>query len=166
MLRDPSETYPSDAPPNDELCGSTAVGRNASELDDDANDHDARPQKDTLPAAERIAEGKAEASAQETAYCVDGDDETLVGAVVQDFWKVVGESWSRNDTRHDSLIIPKKEEVGSGNRSDQHLECMARRAPVGRVAGFADGDGHGEQEREEMEEWGVRKGVVGKDMGD
>ena len=129
----------SDASSDDELGSSTTVWRNASNLDDDTDDHDNSTEEDTLATTKLVTKDEDEACTEETSDSVDGDDETFVGGVILDLGESFDEGRGRDDTTHDTLIVTEEKEVGDGNDGHKDLEHPTGLPPVGghtRVAFF------------------------------
>jgi hypothetical protein len=124
-------TDASDATSDDELRSGTSVGRNSADLDDDTNDHDTGTEEDGLAATEAVTEGKDEAGTEEATNSVDGDDETLVGAVAVNLGESLDECGGGDDAGHDALVVTEEEEVGGGNDGDEDLKHSAGLPPVG-----------------------------------
>jgi hypothetical protein len=100
-------------------------------LNDDANDHDRGTNKDRLAATEFVTESENEDSTEQTTNSVDGNNETLPCTAPASLGKVFEENVGFDDTRHDTLVITKEQEIGSGDSGDEHLKGSSRGAPVG-----------------------------------
>lgn len=107
------------------------VWTDAGNLDNDTDDHDRSADEDGLAATETVTQSKNEDGTEEAADSINGDNETLPTGVDCGFGKVGGEFVRVDDTRHDTLVITKEQEVGGGDSSDEHTKASARRAPVG-----------------------------------
>lgn len=137
---------------NDELSGcantlaNPALGsRHCCDLDDDTDDHGPGSDEDSFATTEPVTELQNEACAEETSDSVDGNDETfpaLVFGVLVDLRETVSEGLGRDDSRHDTLVVTKEQEVGDCNSRDKHLEPSSRGAPVGRHPAIGNLDAH------------------------
>ena len=123
-------TYTCDKSANDKLCCTSRTGANASDLDDDTNDHDSSTNENSLAATELVTKRENEDSTEKTADSVDGNNETLPVTAPASFGEVLKESVGFDDTRHDTLVITEEKEIGSGDGGNKHLELSARGAPV------------------------------------
>lgn len=126
-----------DASSDDELGSGTAIRRDASDLDNDTNDHDKGPEEDALAATELVSKDEDEASTKETTDSVDGDDKPFVGRVTLDLREGGLKGRRGDDTTHDTLIITEEQKVRYGNNGDEDLKHAAGLAPVGGHTMFA-----------------------------
>lgn len=126
----------SDASSDNELGGSTTVGRNCADLDDDTDDHDSSTEEDGSAATKSVSHGEDKAGTKEATNSVDSNHETLVSWVTIDLGKRFDECGGGDNTRHDTLVISEKEEISCGDDSDQDLQHPAGLAPVGGHARF------------------------------
>jgi hypothetical protein len=99
-------------------------------LNNNTNDHDRGTNEDRLAATELVTNRKNENGTEQTANSVDGDNEALPCAAPAGFREVFEKSVRFDDTRHDTLIVTKEQEIGSSDGGNEHLKGSARCAPV------------------------------------
>jgi hypothetical protein len=99
-------------------------------LDNNTNDHDRGTNEDRLAATKLVTERENEDSTKQTTNGVNGDNEALPCATPASFGEVLEESVRFDDTRHDTLVVTKEQEIGSSDGGDEHLKRSARCAPV------------------------------------
>ena len=104
-----------------------------SNLDDDADDHDACPRDDGPPTTETIAEYEGEDGAEETAQLVDGgdgglDEVLVVLAALLGGREELGEVLERNQSGHDTLVVTEEEETHGGGTRDGQMQAPAIQA--------------------------------------
>lgn len=78
-----------------------------------------------LATTKGITESQSANGTNQTSDLINSSDETLVDRVVLGFWEVVVERVSRNNTRHDTLIISEKQETSGSDNGDGHSKLAS-----------------------------------------